>query len=353
MKRFIFLLRHEILLVKSTWLIHFIVLLQPAIMFYLMSTVMVNPTFTMHVLDNGNPELGMFIKEMESVGSPIGLPYIDPVLTSEETPVGIEQVISLEGSGEQLKAIQTFNSIDSNLVKNFRNRLHSTTLRIWNQSLGSKAVKIREHPLLDRDLPYNFYFGLAVLPLTAMMASSITGALLTALDFESGIILENRLSPQSSLLILVIRLIRLILTSLIACLLVYFLILWITGIHVERPWDALVILCLCAICGGSIGITAGLLLKRSLPGFVVGLTSSLGLWLLGGAFGLPASFSNTYWAISRLSLNSYSIEILFKDFINLNVGNPAVSWLMLLVFASIFVFILQIFYRRTVMKAGK
>ena len=72
-------------------------------------------------------------------------------------------------------AFQRYGYIDSNLVKNLRNRLTAALLVLWNQQLGNRAVLVNEHPWLPQDVPYTVYFGMAMIPLAAYLAAAMIG----------------------------------------------------------------------------------------------------------------------------------------------------------------------------------
>ena len=63
----------------------------------------------------------------------------------------IKDKIVSEKTNDTCVYIKTGLVIDSNMVKNFRNRLTAAALRFWNNSLGSHAVQIEEHPRLPKD----------------------------------------------------------------------------------------------------------------------------------------------------------------------------------------------------------
>ena len=182
MNRFALLLRNEFKLFRTAVPVHLIGIFQPALMFSLMALVLVTPTFDMNVMHHLGDEL---IRAMRQVGSPIGQPYIKPILV--ETIPGQEilggQLIEFEGGAGNQTAVQRFGLIDSNMVKNFRNRLTAAALVMWDELLGEKAVFIEQEPWLPRDIPYSVYFGMAMMPLAAEPGRSID----RCLPFRPGI----------------------------------------------------------------------------------------------------------------------------------------------------------------------
>ena len=88
-----------------------------------------------------------------------------------------------------------------------------------------------------------------------------------------------------------------------------------------------------AITAGSLGITAGLFLRRSIPTLVVGLLTSLGGWIMGDAFGLAAGFGGLYEQVSRLTPNAHAVELLFSCYYGTAVGAPQLSALVLMLFS--------------------
>jgi len=197
MKRFLLLLANEFRLARTAIPIHVVILLQPTAMFLLMSAILVYPTFDMNVTRPVDEQGWALVAAMKEVGSPIGLPYIHPVLVDEREPAGMRQVVTVEDRGGVSTAVQRFGLVDSNMVKNFRNRLTAAGLILWNDALGVGAVTIDERPWLPRDMPFALYFGMALLPMTVALSASVLGGVLTAQEYEFRTILEYRLAPAA------------------------------------------------------------------------------------------------------------------------------------------------------------
>jgi len=273
------------------------------------------------VLRPTGPQGQALLDEMVQVGSPIGEPYIHPILIERET-MQEAQVVRVEDRAGTPTAVQRFGLIDSNLVKNFRNRLTAAALGLWNEQLGERAVTIEQHPWLPRDVPYTAYFGLALLPTAVFVAAGLLGGALMAQDFEFDTITEYRLAPTPMPLVLGARLARLALTALLGAGLLLPAVGLVTGVWPDSPWAVVIVLLPTALIAASLGTIAGLLLRRTIPSFVVGLTLSFGGWILGSGFGLAAGFGGLYERVSRLVPNTHVVELLFPSFYGVQVGQP-------------------------------
>jgi len=350
MKRFAFLLRSEFKLFKTTIPVHVIGIFQPALMFSLMALVLVTPTFKMQVAPPGTALEEQLLTAMKQVGSPIGQPYINPVVVeiSPDQEVQGGQIIKFERDAGRETALQQFGLIDSNMVKNFRNRLTAAALLIWNESLRGNAITIEQQPWLPRDIPYSVYFGMAMLPLAAMLASSLTGAFLTAQEFEFNTVIEYRLSPTSRYLLVGARLFRLSLTGLLSGLVLLVVISVMTGIWPSSPgWIGLILLAV-ALIGGCIGTLAGLILQKTLPAFLIGLALSFFTWIMGSAFGLSSGFSGLYEAVSRFMPNTYAVELLFPLYYRVNTSSNLPAIISLITVGGVLVLVTNITYQRRV-----
>ena len=313
MKRFILFMQSELSLVRTTLPAHLIGILQPMIMFWLMSLVFVNPTFEMFV-DTSDPNLNQLVEAMNEVGTPSGIHYIN-VLDWQAGPEAVEtQAVFYEKNEGIPTALQIFGPIDSNLVKNFRNRLTSAALLLWNTDLGSQAVNLVEYPWLPGEQPFILFFGIAMLPMAAVISSSLTGAMLMAQDFEGRTILEYRLSPISSLAILFVRLLRLVIVGLLSAGCLLFMLYLVTGVWPQQVWRVFLALLPITLIGASVGLSAGLLTRRTLPAFVLCLVFTLGTWILGSSFGLSAGFGGFYETLSRFIPNTYAVELIFPSY---------------------------------------
>lgn len=329
MARFRLLILNEFKLFRTAIPIQVVAMLQPTVMYLLMAVILVHPTFDMQVDRPTTPEGWALVQAMGEVGSPIGDPYIRPILVSWDGGPVSRQVVVVENGSGQPTAVQVYGLIDNNLVKNFRNRLTAAALRLWNSELGDRAVIVEEHPWLPRDVPYQVYFGMALLPLSTFVAAAFMGAILAAQEFELQTILEYRLSPVPAGLILGARLTRLVLSALIAVAILILAIGLVTGVWPRAFGLVLLILLPVAVIAGCLGILAGLLFRRSIPAFLVGLVSGFAGWVLGSGFGLAAGFGQAYQRVSRLTPFAHATELLFPTYFGARIGQPLLSALFL------------------------
>ncbi|MGD8456362.1 MAG: ABC transporter permease [Anaerolineales bacterium] len=331
MKRFRLLLLNELKLFRTTIPIHAIGVFQPALMFSLMAFILVMPTFDMHVAQPVAPIEEELLSAMHEVGSPIGEPYINPILVDTDSidDYSGAQLVAFETVGGKLTAVQRYGLIDSNIVKNFRNRLTTAALILWNESLSGYAVTIEQRPWLPRDIPYTVYFGMAMLPMAAFLAASLTGGALTAQEFEFDTITEYRLSPISMFLIIGTRLLRLSLTGLLSGSVLMLALGLLGGLWPSSLLAALAILLEISLLGACLGMIAGLVMQSTLPSFLIGLATTFFIWIMGSAFGLSAGFGGTYEAISRWMPITHAVELLFPLYYHVGIGSsqPAILFI--------------------------
>lgn len=350
MKRTLLAIVNELKLTRTAIPVHLVGMLQPTVMYLLMSVILVHPTFEIYVTRPSTEAGRTLVAAMQDVGSPVGVPYINPVLVEVDTPDGLRQVVTLEERDGVATAVHRYGLIDSNIVKNFRNRLTAAALTVWNGELGDEAVIIQEEPWLPRDMPYKLYFGMAMLPLTAALSASIVGGILMAQEFEYGTILEHRLAPASTWLIIGSRLLRLIIISLVSATMLLITIRLVTGVWPESTWVVAFILVPIAAIAGSLGIMAGLIFQKSIPAFLVGLVTSFVGWLIGSAFGLAAGFSGIYEFASRLTPNTHAVELLYPLYFGAGVGKTWHS-ILFLAFTTIgMVFLTWLLYQKRVIQ---
>ncbi len=347
--RYLALMRNELKLFRSAVPIHLVALLQPSLMYALMTLILVTPTFNMVIRTPTTAEGQALVQAMWRVRSPAGSPYINPQLTELPDLRRSVQAITVQTTDGVATATQRFALVDSNQVKNYRNRLTAAALTLWNDQLGNRAVTILERPWLPHDVPYKVYFGMALLPMATFMAAALIGAVLTTQDFEQGTVLEYRLASASLCLVVGARVSRLILTGLLAAAPLALTIGFMTGCWPHQPFLVTLILAPVALLGGCLGVTAGLLLKSTIPAFVAALATSLAGWILGGAFGLPAGFSSLYEQLSRLSPNTYAVELLFPRFYPTEIGSPAYAILALTLASAAAVTLAAFVYWREVL----
>jgi ABC-type multidrug transport system permease subunit len=331
--RFRLLLLNEFKLARTALPIHLVALIQPCVFYLFLSLVMVRPTFDVSVLQPTSAEGHQLVAAMAEVGPPGGVNYIRPIVLSPEEVVlrdgDLRQLVVVEERNGVPTAVQRFGLIDSNQVKNLRNRLTAAALRLWDEALGDGAVIIEQEAWLEQDVPYMVYFGLAMLPLTVFMAGVFIGGILTAQEFEFATIEEYRLAPLGPIWVLGVRILRLTVTALLAAA----VLMVVQGVYVGYwPDSALrvgAIVLPLAITGSFVGVLLGLLLRRSIPTLAVGLLVTLGSWILGSAFGLSAGFGSAYQAVSRAMPHTHVVELLFPRYYGATVGRPWQSALLL------------------------
>jgi ABC-type multidrug transport system permease subunit len=350
MRRYLLLLLNEFRLSRTAMVVHLIAVLQPTLMYALMAVTMVVPTFDMYVVQP-ETELGCdLVTAMEKVGSPTGPDYINPILIPQ-TDSEHRQIIEIVNRNEMPTAFQRYGYIDSNLVKNLRNRLTAALLVLWNEKLGEQAVIVNQHPWLPQDVPYTVYFGMAMIPLAAYLAAAMIGGYLMAQEFEHGTILEYRLCPASFILILAAKITRLLLTGLAAAASLYVTVGLLTGFWASSVPAVLTILFPLTLIAACIGVLAGLLTRSSLPSFLIGLATAFAFWLVGSGFGLAAGFPSIFEQISRLIPNTPAIELLFPYFYfgRQVAANPTAAQIQLIGYCLVLLVILTAVYRQRVL----
>jgi ABC-type multidrug transport system permease subunit len=350
MRRFGRLLFNEFKLFRTAVPIHMVAIVQPTVLYMLMTVILVKPTFDLNIAGNDDGATNQLIAAMEQVGSPIGAPYIHPILVENDQIEGLRQVVLVEERGGGKTAVQRFGLVDSNMVKNYRNRLTAAALIMWDDALGAQAIRIIQRPWLARDMPYTLYFGMAILPLTVILAASILGGMLTAQEFENDTMREYRLAPTPPGFILAARLTRLVLTGMVSASLLICATGLVTGIWPSSLPQVFLILAPPALIAACLGVIAGLVIQRSIPAFLVGLIASFVGWIMGSAFGLAGHFGGAYEVISLLTPNTHAVELLFPLYFGVRVGNPLLS-ISIMVSMSLLMLGLTVgVYRRKVLK---
>jgi ABC-type multidrug transport system permease subunit len=312
-----------------------------------MAVILVHPTFDMEIVLPETMLGRQFLAAVDEVGTPAGIRYINPILL-DEVEAGSAQVVVFEGEDGQETAVQQFSLIDSNMVKNFRNRLTAAALLLWNRELGEQAIEVVERPWLPQEIPYVVFYGMAMLPMTTFLAAVMIGGYVTAQEFEIDVVQEYRLSPVPTGPILAVRLLRLVLLGLSGAAVLLLAIGLRTAVWPQSVWKVLLILVPIAIVGGCVGMMAGLRIQQSLPAFVIGITSAFGTWILGGAFGLSAGFGRAYQLVSRLMPNTYAVELLFPQFYGRAIGNGGTAVVALFLFSLILLVLVWFTYQQQI-----
>jgi ABC-type multidrug transport system permease subunit len=351
MKRFLLIWLHEFKLFRTALPIHAVAMLEPAVMYILMTFILVQPTMSMYVTRPTTNEAEALVAAMQEIGSPTNdRAYIDPVLTDLTKPRNVRQVVTVEMRKGVPTAVQRFNLIDANLLKNYRNRLTSAAMLLWNASLGKRAVRVLQYPSLPRDISYKVYFGVAMLPLSVFLAAAMLGGVLTAQEFEFNTVLEYRLAPASAWIVLAARLLRLVLTAMAGAGLMLLFIGLLNNYWPDAVGQVFLILLPLAVMAACVGVCVGLLTRRSLPAFLVALVTSFFGWIVGDAFKPAASIGGWYEALSRLVPNTYTVEWLFPHFYGVEIGSSVACAAILTLEAAGLMALTLVVYQRRIFK---
>ena len=108
MRRFKYLLTSEFKLALTAIPIQVIAIIQPTILFLLMSAILVKPTFDMNIRMNDEPFTKDLVQAMQTIGSPIGETYINPILITDNMEANFQQIIRVENRDDHAVAIQVF-----------------------------------------------------------------------------------------------------------------------------------------------------------------------------------------------------------------------------------------------------
>jgi ABC-type multidrug transport system permease subunit len=186
---------------------------------------------------------------------------------------------------------------------------------------------------------------MALLPMAAFLAASVMGAILTAQEFEFCTIVEYTLAPVSLVLLLGARLTRLVLSALIAASVLLVALGLVTGYWPGSLLQVVLILLPVPVIAGCLGVLAGLLMRRSIPAFLVGLVGSFVGWVLGSGFGLAAGFGGLYETVSRLTPFTHATELLFSLYYGATIGRPLASILFLVLAGTAMLVLTGLVYR--------
>jgi hypothetical protein len=185
-----------------------------------------------------------------------------------------------------------------------------------------------------------------------MLAGTFMGSVLITQDLESGTALEYQLSPLAPTLILAARLVRLVLSSLLAAGLLLAVTGATTGVWPGSVWRFVWVTTLVGAVAGSLGLLAGLWLRRTIPAFVLSLGLCIAAWIFGGAFGLPSGFGGAFEAISRLMPTTYAVDLLFPTVYGVEIGNPVrAAWVLALFALALVGLVVATYHRRMVRPA--
>jgi ABC-2 type transport system permease protein len=292
------IVKKEVLQTPSALAFHLIALASPILVFLVFNQNLSQDISFPVSLGREEAE-SSFIAYLPEYTNPAGTPYyrIDP----DSGAAQIEAPLDISVENEEIRGhvTQVLNGFNTNMIKNYRNRLHGAVYGYLLEVLPHRVIRIDESPLHETEPLWAHYFGVTILAFAALLSSALFGSLAFAMDGPLAVL--GPLCSSHHGQVFAGKTVVVFLKSVMASIL-YISVVRLLLSDLPRPSVAamLVIPVLCLL-GTWLGMLVGNLVRDTTVSFIVTLILALVLWILGGGFGTTMASGATMALISRLN----------------------------------------------------
>ncbi len=245
------------------------------------------------------PYIGFFKFLLSGYKSPMGTPYF--LSGNKLSPAEIIEVKPVLKTDRRLSGslILRIKDVNANTIKNYRNRLTGGISAHFAENFSGKAIKINEKRVYKRDPSWVSFFASSILVFAILFCGFIFGSLAFTHEWKDSGMVILKLSPVSSFFILGGKITGVFLKILTAVVIYLFLSVYAAGEFIF--YSAVPSIIAGCIFAAPIGMLFGLYFKDHLVSFIFALTGALTLWVLGGGFGTNISMPD--WIRTASGLN--------------------------------------------------
>lgn len=315
MKRLGLVIKKELLSVKANLPFNLVTVLSP-ILFFLMFALMLAQDISLPVVVHPGPDQSELSEHIAGFSTPGGTPYFTTVVSPEPlertgyaNKIEVEEEPGLAGGIITGRIVQYFEDVNSNMTKNFRNRLTGAVSSYLGGYLGGGAISVEEITQYPRDIPWSVSFGASTLAMGILLAGLLFGSLSFTQEWEQEVHKFLTLSPVKPWWVLGGKMVAGVLKGLLATLL-FLGVLGLLTRAIPARWGLLTgTIVLAYGCMVSLGMLVGILSRSTLVSFLVSLVGTLALWIAGGGFGSMAVFGQWMYRLSLLNPATHTLDL--------------------------------------------
>ncbi|NOY10426.1 MAG: ABC transporter permease [Spirochaetes bacterium] len=245
------------------------------------------------------PYSGFFKFLLSGYKSPMGTPYF--LSGGKLSPAEIIEVKPVIKTDNQLSGslILKIKDVNANTIKNYRNRLTGGISAYFAENFSGRAIRINEKRVYRRDPSWVSFFASSILVFAVLFCGFIFGSLAFTREWKENGMVMLKLSPVSSFFLLGGKIAGVFLKILTAVVIYLFLSVYAAGEFIF--YSAIPSIITGCIFAAPIGMLAGLYFKEHLVSFIFSLVGALTLWVFGGGFGTSISMPD--WIRTASGLN--------------------------------------------------
>ena len=313
--RCLILVGAELRQVRSALPYTLLTILSP-VMFMALFMLMVRGDITLPLTVHPGPDRSEFAQVLATNRAPGNPPYLQVEPGTADPPRGESTdlvVIAAEPTARDGRPSGTIvhyvNDVNTNMTKNFRNRLTGAVYTWSSAHLEGGDVGVEEHPTYPRDIPWSTTFGLSALGFGALFSGLLFGLLSMTREWERGTILWLRLAPTRPGLVIAAKLSACLVQCSVAGVVLVGVLRLLTGLSPARPLPLAGGLALGYLASSAFGLMVGFASRNTLTSFLTSLVTALVCWVGGGGLGPMFVFGPAAVALSRFNPATHIIDL--------------------------------------------
>lgn len=328
------------------------------------ATITNDITFSSYIVDNSGQKNNELVDTIKEIKNPNGSNYLNiasineteaELLTEQdrlywytEIPAGY---ISQTDSKTTVKINNHYYQVHQNFVKNIRNRVNLGVLTyVEDTILKNKAVKFSEERVNSKDITMGNVLASGLFTFVFFMAGIVNGGIVWAREFESKTIRLIKLSPGKFKAVFCGKFITAFILTLLSGAFFFFFSNMLLAFIPANPVQLIALCLILSVFTVLTGFLLGMVLKHSIPLFIVGLIGSVVLWILSGGVGTLGMFSPAVQMAAKLFPMHYYLQMIRGSF-NSVFNTALFTDIIMVAFFFIFIlFLLYIVYKKSIIK---
>lgn len=286
------------------------------LLFLLAFAVMVSGGITIPVKTQPEASESAFLQSVAEFRSPDGTPYLElETVPAEGAPDGrsadryiVESELEVDEEAASGTVVHLVNDVNSNMTKNYGNRLTGALVDYIGKGRGSCTVEVMEQTRHAVDIPWDESFAVSTLVFGAMLAGLLFGQLSMTGEWESATAKLLALSPRPAATVVMGKVAAAFFKAVVAgAVLVGVVALMYHRELASVPW-LIAALCLTYVAFASLGLALGISVRSTMTAFLVSLVVSLCLWVAGGGFGDLSYFGQAAQVVGMANPATYALD---------------------------------------------
>lgn len=283
-------------------------------------------TFPMEVVNKAGRRGEAFIDKMEAIRTPYGTPYLhverrNPTDTESRSPAEYLAVVEIPGNFERTQdgvreyyTIAHYGAVNENTIKNYINRLRMAGTEFWSGDLGFSPIRLKEAARYPHDIPTRQAMAVGLIAYAFLFSGWIFGGTLITREYEDRTIKLIQVAPANPVLVLASKGSVAMLLTLAAGAVYAVVTYFLTGAAPTAGAIFLVTALAIATIGVSLGMITGLLLRSSVPVFLVAIVTNLFMWIAGGGFGNLQLYSQAQQYVARILPYTHGMSVFWNSY---------------------------------------